>query len=37
MECPSCFIPFNNDKHVPRILIKCGHTLCAECIQSQFD
>ncbi len=36
MECPKCKHSYNDSDNIPRILIKCGHTLCQECIKSLF-
>lgn len=36
MECTSCLSPFDSGEHLPKILIKCGHTLCTSCIRSQL-
>ena len=36
MECPICFVSFDNAKKVPRN-IGCGHTLCHECISTMVD
>lgn len=32
MECPICFVAYDNAKKVPRN-IGCGHTLCHECVE----
>ena len=28
LNCPNCQNPYDRDINVPKILIKCGHTLC---------
>ena len=30
--CPKCHQDYNKSSRKPRILIKCGHTICSECI-----
>lgn len=32
MECPVCTYNFDKFEKVPRILQKCGHTICAKCL-----
>lgn len=31
-ECPICQNIYDDKSHTPRILRKCGHTLCSECL-----
>ncbi|CAI2383660.1 unnamed protein product [Moneuplotes crassus] len=33
MECPSCKSKYNTQFHMPRVLTKCGHSLCEKCIR----
>jgi hypothetical protein len=33
MECDICCIAFDQDR-LPKILTRCGHTLCSDCIES---
>ena len=33
MECELCFENFNRVERLPKIIQKCGHTFCKECIQ----
>lgn len=37
MKCGSCNHQFDEFKHVPRLLIKCGHTVCQECLLKLFN
>ena len=37
MNCNSCGNTFDKEEHMPRLLIKCGHTLCSHCIGSRFE
>ena len=37
MECFQCLTAFDRGQHLPKILIKCGHTLCSSCIQQQVE
>ena len=37
MDCPSCDLPYNCSKNQPKILAKCGHTMCANCITSNIS
>lgn len=37
MQCPRCFEPFTEDAAVPRILVKCGHTMCHICLKNTID
>ena len=30
--CPICKYPYNSNEKIPRLLFKCGHTICQECI-----
>ena len=32
MKWPNCLNGFDSSIHTPRILIKCGHTICEQCI-----
>lgn len=36
LECEICMLKYDGavEKQTPRILIKCGHTLCQECIEN---
>ena len=36
MECSSCLKPYDDAHHIPKILIKCGHTICSICIDTQI-
>lgn len=33
MDCPSCGSCFNENDCIPRIVVKCGHSLCIKCLQ----
>lgn len=33
-ECNICFYPYNHTVVVPRVLTRCGHTVCQACIQT---
>ena len=37
MNCNSCGNTFNKEKHMPRLLIKCGHSFCSHCIDIEFN
>jgi hypothetical protein len=37
MQCPECNKPYSSEKHIPRILINCGHTLCEVCAFNQIN
>jgi len=37
MECSQCQAPYDQGQHTPKILIKCGHTLCSFCITEQVE
>lgn len=32
MECPVCYFSFNTNNRIPKVLSKCGHTICSPCI-----
>lgn len=34
MNCPKCLNKYSNQSNIPRILNKCGHTFCEECLIS---
>ena len=34
MECPVCYDPFSKDVTIPKILHKCGHTICQACLNN---
>lgn len=31
-KCPICKTPYDLDKHVPKILVQSGHTICSHCL-----
>jgi hypothetical protein len=33
-ECYCCYQNFDDEQNIPRILTKCGHTICSKCIKS---
>ena len=35
-NCVICHLPFDDSIHLPRILNKCGHTVCSLCISKNF-
>ena len=35
-NCIICHIPFDDSIHLPRILNKCGHTVCSLCISKKI-
>ena len=35
-KCILCHIPFDDTIHLPRILNKCGHTICSLCISKKL-
>ena len=35
-NCVICHFPFDDSIHLPRILNKCGHTVCSLCISKNF-
>jgi len=35
--CPFCYYEYNQTSHLPRILPKCGHTLCSSCLEKLVD
>ena len=35
--CPICSINFNENKNEPRILIKCGHSICINCLKEKIN
>lgn len=37
MQCPQCAKPYAHEKHVPRILVGCGHTICEVCAFNQVN
>jgi len=34
--CPICENVYDEEKHIPRLLMKCGHTYCEICIENQI-
>lgn len=36
IKCPICHNNFDSSIHVPKILINCGHTICAVCINGNL-
>ena len=36
-NCPICLINFNDHKNEPRILIKCGHSICLSCLKEKVN
>ena len=36
-KCPLCKILYNEDNRIPRILLKCGHTICSSCILNSIN
>ena len=36
-NCHLCLRSYNKNSRIPRILILCGHTICAECIIQLLD
>jgi len=32
LECPVCYLEFNNELQLPKIL-KCGHNMCSKCCE----
>ena len=37
LACGICEETFNNDNKLPKILPKCGHTICTECLLNIKD
>lgn len=37
MDCPNCKTFYNENSHIPRLLIQCGHSLCEKCTYSLFS
>lgn len=37
MECPNCKTIYNDNNHIPRLLIQCGHSLCDKCTYLLFS
>ena len=37
MNCGDCKHSYNNDIKCPRLLIKCGHSLCEQCMEIRFS
>ena len=37
MNCKQCNNQYNNFRNIPQLLPRCGHTVCSECLQSDFD
>lgn len=33
-DCPICFLKYNRNKQIPKIISTCGHTLCSICLSS---
>ncbi|CAL2031745.1 unnamed protein product [Caenorhabditis brenneri] len=31
IECGICFLQYNEEELIPRVLINCGHTICQQC------
>jgi len=36
-NCPICLVNFNDNLNEPRILIKCGHSLCLNCLKEKIN
>ena len=36
MECPNCKSLYNENDHIPRLLIQCGHSICEKCTNILF-
>ena len=36
-NCPICLINFNDHENEPRILIKCGHSICINCLKEKIN
>lgn len=36
MECPICLFNFDSEDRIPKILTKCGHTVCMKCLGSIY-
>ena len=36
-QCPICLANFNNNLNEPRILFKCGHSLCLKCLNEKIN
>lgn len=34
--CPICENVYDEEKHIPRLLMKCGHTYCEICLKNKF-
>ncbi len=35
IECDKCGDEFNHSNKIPKLLPKCGHTICLKCISEQ--
>lgn len=33
MECPICYMPYNDTTNAPQVIVPCGHTLCKSCVK----
>lgn len=37
LVCNECESQFNSLKKIPRILVKCGHSICDECVKKHLS
>jgi hypothetical protein len=37
ITCPLCKSPYDSDQKLPRLLFKCGHSICQECLKAKLD
>lgn len=35
--CPLCKSPYDSEVKLPRLLFKCGHSICQDCIQTKLN